>query len=103
VTHDPLPTVTAERSQIAWVFQSLIGNAIKYRSPSRPPKIHVSARPEEKYWVVAVEDNGVGFAQEYAEAIFTPFKRLYGQEYSFRQAWADRSSIPVSPRSASVR
>jgi PAS domain S-box-containing protein len=82
VTHDPLPTVTAEHSQIVRLLQNLIGNAIKYRSPDRPPQIHISAREEEKFWVVAVEDNGLGFAQEYADTIFTPFKRLHGQEYS---------------------
>jgi PAS domain S-box-containing protein len=82
VTHDPLPTVTAERSQITRLFQNLIGNAIKYRSPDRPPKIHVSARPDEKHWIISVEDNGVGFAQEYAESIFSPFTRLHAREYS---------------------
>ena len=82
VTHDPLPTVTAERSQIARLFQNLISNAIKYRSPDRAPKIHVSARPDGKYWIISIEDNGVGFGQEHAEAIFSPFTRLHGREYS---------------------
>ncbi|MGI8962830.1 MAG: PAS domain-containing sensor histidine kinase [Bryobacteraceae bacterium] len=81
VTHDPLPTVMAERSQITRLFLNLIGNAIKYRSPDRPPQIHISARPDEKYWIISVEDNGVGFEQQYAEAIFSPFKRLHGREY----------------------
>jgi light-regulated signal transduction histidine kinase (bacteriophytochrome) len=82
VTHDPLPTVMAERTQIVRLFQNLIGNAIKYRSPDRPPKVHISSRPDENYWIVSVEDNGVGFPQEYAEAIFSPFKRLHDREYS---------------------
>jgi PAS domain S-box-containing protein len=81
VTHDPLPTVTAERSQMTRLFLNLIGNAIKYRSPDRPPQIHISARPEEKYWIISVKDNGVGFDQQYAEIVFSPFKRLHGQEY----------------------
>jgi PAS domain S-box-containing protein len=81
VTHDPLPTVTAERSQMTRLFLNLIGNAIKYRSPGRRPLIRISARPEEKYWIISVEDNGVGFDQQYADIIFSPFKRLHGQEY----------------------
>jgi PAS domain S-box-containing protein len=81
VTHDPLPTVTAERSQMTRLFLNLIGNAIKYRSPDRPPQIHISARPEEKSWIISVEDNGVGFDQRYADVIFNPFKRLHGQDY----------------------
>lgn len=81
VTHDPLPTVLTERSQMTRLFQNLIGNSIKYRSPDRPAKIHVSSRPEMGRWLISVEDNGMGFNPEYAEAIFNPFRRLHGQEY----------------------
>lgn len=82
VTHDPLPPVSAAHSQIVRVFQNLIGNSIKYRSPDRKGMAHVSARPEGRYWVISIKDNGIGFAQEHAETLFTPFKRLHGQEYS---------------------
>lgn len=82
VTHDPLPPVAAVHSQIVRLFQNLIGNAIKYRSPDRSPAVHISARPDGEYWVISVKDNGAGFAQEYADAIFAPFRRLHGQEYS---------------------
>ncbi|HXE11540.1 MAG TPA: ATP-binding protein [Bryobacteraceae bacterium] len=82
VTHDPLPAVVAAHSQIVRLFQNLISNAIKYRSPDRKPTAHISARPEGKYWVISVQDNGIGFAQEYADSLFTPFKRLHGREYS---------------------
>ena len=37
VTHDPLPAVVAAHSQIVRLFQNLISNAIKYRSPDRKP------------------------------------------------------------------
>jgi len=82
VTHDPLPDVVAEHSQIVRLFQNLIGNAIKYRSPDRKPTAHIFARPEGKYWIISIQDNGIGFAQEYADSLFTPFKRLHGGEYS---------------------
>lgn len=83
VTHDPLPTVTAERSQITRLFLNLIGNAIKYRSTERPPEIHVSATSHDDQWItISIADNGIGFEQEYAEKIFSPFTRLHGQEYS---------------------
>src|SRR6185312_14114054 len=82
VTHDPLPAVVAAHSQIVRLFQNLISNAIKYRSPDRKPTAHISARPEGKYWVISVQDNGIGFAQEYADSLFAPFKRLHGGEYS---------------------
>jgi PAS domain S-box-containing protein len=81
VTHDPLPTVLTERSQMTRLFQNLIGNSIKYRSPDRPAKIHVSSRPQGPQWLISIQDNGIGFSPEYAETIFTPFRRLHGKEY----------------------
>jgi PAS domain S-box-containing protein len=82
VTHDPLPPVVAAHSQIVRLFQNLISNAIRYASPDRKPAAHISAREEGKYWVISVKDNGIGFAQEYGESIFAPFKRLHAQEHS---------------------
>ena len=43
ITFDPLPTVTADRTQMVQVFQNLIGNAVKFRA-EEAPQIHVSAR-----------------------------------------------------------
>ena len=41
VTHDPLPTVLADKTQLVQLFQNLIGNAIKFRQ-DQPPQIHIS-------------------------------------------------------------
>jgi PAS domain S-box-containing protein len=82
VTHDPLPPIVAAHNQIVRLFQNLISNAIKYRSPERKPMAHVSARSEGSQWVISIKDNGVGFAQQHADSLFAPFKRLHGQEYS---------------------
>ena len=75
VTHDPLPTVDADESQLTLLFQNLIGNAVKFRG-DRPPRIHVSARREEDGWVFAVRDNGVGIDPQYFERVFVIFQRL---------------------------
>jgi PAS domain S-box-containing protein len=81
VTHDPLPTVMADNSQLEQLFQNLIGNAIKFRS-SEPPRIHLSASRNGKGWVFSVRDNGIGIAPEYSERIFIIFQRLHSrQEY----------------------
>ncbi len=83
VTHDPLPTVTAAHSQITRLFLNLISNAIKYRAAGRAAEIHISAASYDNDWTtISVVDNGIGFSQEYAEKIFSPFTRLHGPEYS---------------------
>ncbi len=39
-----MPQVFGNRVQIIQVFQNLVSNAIKYRRPEIPPKIHLSAQ-----------------------------------------------------------
>jgi PAS domain S-box-containing protein len=82
VTHDPLPVIRGEAIEIARLFQNLIGNAIKYRSPDRPSQIHITSQPEGNFWLICIHDNGIGFAQQYAESIFKPFTRLHDRQYS---------------------
>ncbi len=78
VTHDDLPIVTADPSQLIQLFQNLIGNAIKFRG-SPPPSVHISAqREDQQHWVFSVRDNGIGIEPQYAERIFVIFQRLHG-------------------------
>ncbi|GJF30375.1 histidine kinase [Kitasatospora sp. NE20-6] len=81
ITHDPLPTLAGDPTQLGMLLQNLIGNAIKFRSPERPPRIHLSAAPgNDGTWTFAVEDNGIGIEPEFAERIFVIFQRLHTRE-----------------------
>ncbi len=81
VTYDPLPTVSADTSQLSQLFQNLIGNAIKFRD-RKPPEIHISAKQQGEEWIFSVKDNGIGIAPGNFERIFTIFQRLHtGEEY----------------------
>jgi signal transduction histidine kinase len=67
--------------QLGQVFQNLIGNSIKYRSPDRPLRIEISAEPGPVGdWTIRVADNGIGIAEQYLPEIFLPFKRLHSFE-----------------------
>jgi signal transduction histidine kinase len=79
ITHDKLPKVRVNGSQLGLVFQNLIGNALKYRS-EEPPHIHISSELADDHWVISVSDNGIGFDQTYSEQIFGLFKRLNRQQ-----------------------
>lgn len=76
VTHDALPTVMADASQLTRLFQNLIGNAVKFHG-EEAPRIHVSAERKENEWVFSVSDKGIGIAPRYAERIFVIFQRLH--------------------------
>ena len=63
------------------MFQNLLSNSLKYRNKERPPEIRISAALEGAEWVIAVEDNGIGFDQKYTERIFGLFKRFHSDDY----------------------
>jgi signal transduction histidine kinase len=79
VSHGPLPAVGADRTQLTQVFQNLIGNALKFRSPARPPQVHVTAEEKEGAWLFRVRDNGIGFDPQYEDKVFLIFQRLHGR------------------------
>lgn len=79
VTHDPLPFVQADRSQLTQVFQNLIGNGIKFRGQAGP-RVHVSAERRANRVIFSVRDNGIGIEPQHFERIFVIFQRLHSRE-----------------------
>ncbi len=76
VTHDQLPTLLADHTQIIQLFQNLIGNGIKFRR-EEPPRVHISAEHKEKEWVISICDNGIGIDPKHSTSIFDIFQRLH--------------------------
>lgn len=80
-----LPVVSADALQIRQLLQNLISNAIKYHKPGQSPDIRIYSRgirapmgKRNAIWEIVVEDDGIGFNNEYAEKIFKIFERLHG-------------------------
>ena len=67
-----MPTVVGNPTQLVQLFQNLIDNGIKFRR-EETPKVRVTASQVADGWQFAVEDNGVGIAEEYFEQILPPF------------------------------
>jgi light-regulated signal transduction histidine kinase (bacteriophytochrome) len=80
ITHDPLPQIDGEETQLAQLFQNLIGNAIKFRKKDVPPRVHISSELKEKEWLFGVHDNGFGISPEFHDRIFVIFQRLHTRE-----------------------
>ncbi|MEH1967448.1 PAS domain S-box protein [Nostoc sp.] len=104
ITHEPLPKLLADKTQMVQLFQNLIGNAIKF-CRQEPPQIHIGAllrraggaeEAEEEpltsnscrdaincvstshsEWLIWVQDNGIGIKSQYLERIFEVFRRLH--------------------------
>jgi two-component system, chemotaxis family, sensor kinase Cph1 len=79
ITHDPLPTVLADSTQLMQLFQNLIGNAIKFRS-EQSPEIHIGASRLEDAWLFSVRDNGIGIDPRFSDRIFVIFQRLHTRD-----------------------
>ncbi|MEU1837730.1 sensor histidine kinase [Micromonospora chersina] len=74
---DPLPVVHGDPTLLTMLWQNLLGNAVKFRSPDRPPRIRVAVTEDPAGWEFAVADNGIGIDPRYADKIFLIFQRLH--------------------------
>jgi light-regulated signal transduction histidine kinase (bacteriophytochrome) len=79
VHYDGLPKINVDRNLIELLFQNLLNNAIKFHS-ELPPRIKVTAEPNGDMCVLAIEDNGIGIDEKYADRVFQMFQRLNPRE-----------------------
>ncbi len=77
VLFDEMPTINGDSFQIIRLFQNLIDNAIKFKSPYREPVIRISVKEEDVYYKFSVCDNGIGIDNKFYNRIFVIFQRLH--------------------------
>nr|WP_067693958.1 sensor histidine kinase [Nocardia jejuensis] len=77
-----LPQVLGDPTLLTMLWQNLISNALKFRSPELSPIVNVECAldSEHQMWQLSVSDNGIGIAAEFAEQVFTIFQRLHTRE-----------------------
>lgn len=78
---DALPKIEADPLLMQQLFQNLIMNAIHYRHPERKPIISINSKLiKETNLLISVQDNGIGFDEQYVDKIFRIFERLYSKQ-----------------------
>jgi PAS domain S-box-containing protein len=80
IRFDGLPTIDAVPLQMFQLFGNLISNALKYAKDDKPPVISITCDREGHNFHLEVRDNGIGFSPEYADQIFSIFKRLHRKD-----------------------
>lgn len=95
-----LPHIEADPMQMRQLFQNLLGNALKFHQKGVPPVVQVTAHNipaptgalsgngagngegsrAPLHCEITVQDNGIGFEQEYVDRIFELFQRLHGRD-----------------------
>ncbi|MFE5480310.1 CHASE3 domain-containing protein [Nocardia sp. NPDC056541] len=80
---EALPELLGEPTLLIMLWQNLIGNAIKFRTPGLTPVVRVACAPnvdDAEEWEFSVSDNGIGVAAEFAEKVFVIFQRLHPRD-----------------------
>ena len=67
-------------SHLRSIFQNLLTNSIKYRSPYRNPEIFIETSKTNEFICLSVKDNGTGIDMEKKDKVFGLFKRLNEKE-----------------------
>lgn len=75
-----LPKAKGEAILMKQVLSNLIGNAVKFSSKEKTPKIEIGCNEREDGYEFFVKDNGVGFNMAYYDKIFGVFQRLHTDE-----------------------
>ncbi|MGA0555389.1 ATP-binding protein [Larkinella sp. VNQ87] len=91
---DSLPVIKGDETQLGQLFQNLISNALKFTPEGQTPRISISCSDcavdelppyvhptssAERFYVISVSDQGVGFDTKYLDRIFQVFQRLHGR------------------------
>lgn len=68
--------ITFSRRKLRTIIYNLINNALKFKSPERPPEILVTTKKEKDYAVISVKDNGIGLDVSKFDVIFSKYYRV---------------------------
>ncbi|MCG9792687.1 PAS domain S-box protein [Flavobacterium algicola] len=68
--------IQADAKGLAMAIRNLVENAIKFTKGKTNPMIVIELEEKELSWIIAVNDNGIGFEMKYHHKIFEIFQRL---------------------------
>ncbi len=72
------PYIYSIKPMVNSILYNLISNGIKYRSNDRQPCIEISTREDDDFYVISVEDNGLGIdLKQNKDNMFKLYKRFH--------------------------
>lgn len=91
---DEFPEIEGIHLQMNQLFYNLINNALKFTELDRKPVISIKCTKlnadsvkelfpkyqDQTYYDISIQDNGIGFDEQFSDQIFEVFKRLHGRD-----------------------
>lgn len=79
ITIEELGTVFGDMPQLEQLCLNIMGNGLKFKRPNTTPHLKIKGETLlNGFYQLTIQDNGIGFKEEYLEKIFRPFERLHG-------------------------
>lgn len=73
-----IDAIRYNRIHIESLFLNMITNAVRYRSPGRPPEIKLKSYEDEEWVIVTFSDNGLGMdLKRYGDRLFGLYQRFH--------------------------
>ncbi len=79
ITHDPMPQVMGDATQLSQLFQNLLANAMKFHG-AQSPVIKITASKQKSLCKFSVKDKGIGIDPQFFDRIFVIFQRLHSRD-----------------------
>ena len=74
LTASALPHLTTDADILCDALYQVLHNAVIHHGGDDPPQIQVHAQEQADHWIIAIQDNGPGFAAEWNERSFQLFE-----------------------------
>lgn len=88
IKYDTLPVIQGYPKQLTLLFKSLLDNSLKFTRKEVYPEIMIrfnKQSADNRLLIhVSVEDNGIGFDNQFEKKIFMPFQRLHAHDSGYQ-------------------
>jgi signal transduction histidine kinase len=71
------PSIKFSKKNLRSILQNLISNAIKYKSLDNIPVVLISTERRNDFFILKVQDNGLGIKEEDKNKVFAMYNRLH--------------------------
>jgi two-component system, chemotaxis family, sensor kinase Cph1 len=81
IEREKLPIVLGDRAHLVRLVQNLVGNALKFHEPGKPPHVTIGGTRSAGTFALSIRDQGIGIDPRHHQRIFEVFKRIHPKRF----------------------